>query len=349
MNILLLLITIVSLCISVLVATHLFRQIHTQEPRGRSIPILIIGLIYAILSAISLLWSINLLEFSRADFFIVYSIVMAVQSMALITMLFKLSGNRKILYSFLIFGLSIPLTLLDPSYFHLTIPISLLIMVMTFLTFSDSYKKYVLILVAYTSLSLIFYIISLIIENSLIFLNLISVIIFLIFINSFLKDIKETPEVQHLHPKIPTSPTIHFLKHFIFIIIITNFIFIGTITTHEFGHVLMAQSADCQDIKIVYELRGLPHTEINCSNISEKQKWAMGGLLLPFLVAALLMFGGGKSVKEFALQIIGFNLIIAYSDIQVMGFSETIATFTTIFGVCLSILSLALLAKSRTD
>lgn len=129
----------------------------------------------------------------------------------------------------------------------------------------------------------------------------------------------------------------------------TNFIFIGTISVHEFGHLLTSSQSDCEEIKIVYELKSLPHTEIKCEDISEQNRWIAGGILLPLALAFFLFFSGGKFIKEIALQIVGFDLAISYLDIKALGFSETIATFILIIGAALVVFTLGLLAKSRTE
>jgi hypothetical protein len=118
---------------------------------------------------------------------------------------------------------------------------------------------------------------------------------------------------------------------------------------HEFGHLLTSSQSDCKEAKIVYELNGLPHTEIKCDDTSMKNRWILGGILFPFIIALLLFISGGKSIKELALQIVGFNMIISYLDLISLNLSEAIATFALVLGIILAVFSLALLVKSRVE
>jgi hypothetical protein len=140
-----------------------------------------------------------------------------------------------------------------------------------------------------------------------------------------------------------------FLRYFVFIIILTNFIFIGVLAVHEGGHFLISKlNPDCTLERIVYE-GGLPHTEILCNNsVSSTNKIIFGGIFIPIIIALLLFFGGGTFMKEISLLIIGFNILISYKDFMDLGFSQNISTFFSIFGGIVILLAIGILAKSRT-
>jgi len=226
---------------------------------------------------------------------------------------------------------------------------SLLITLLTFLSTTSVHEIPTRYLIFYTSISLFLYLVATLFQSLTQLLALISVALFLIFIVSFLKFLKLNIIQKFSTPQLPESPLTHFLKHFVFIIIITNFMFIGTVSVHEFGHLLTSSNSNCEETKIVYELKGLPHTEITCEDTSQKNKWILGGILLPFIVAVFLFFSGGEFIKELALQIIGFNLIISYLDLISLNLSEAIATTILITGIALTTFSLALLVKSRVE
>jgi hypothetical protein len=140
----------------------------------------------------------------------------------------------------------------------------------------------------------------------------------------------------------------NFFQFFIFIVVLTNFVFIGTISVHELGHLTASQFYDCQYRRIVYE-QGIPHTDLLCQDIPNKTFLILGGVLLPFLAAFLLFIAGGKFMKETSLLIVGFNFIASYRDFLDLGLSENISVFIVFFGIFMLILGLALLAKSRTE
>jgi hypothetical protein len=140
-----------------------------------------------------------------------------------------------------------------------------------------------------------------------------------------------------------------FLRYFIFIIILTNFIFVGVLAVHEIGHFAISKlSPNCELERIVYE-GNLPHTEILCKNSPESMnKIIFGGIFLPIIIAFLFFIGGGTFMKEISLLIFGFNLLISYKDFMDLGFSQGISTFFSIFGGVIVILAIGILAKSRT-
>ncbi|MGY4884303.1 MAG: hypothetical protein ACP5NZ_01865 [Nanobdellota archaeon] len=118
---------------------------------------------------------------------------------------------------------------------------------------------------------------------------------------------------------------------------------------HEGGHFSISKlNPNCNLERIVYE-GGLPHTEILCNNFVTSTNWIIfGGIFIPVIVALLLFFGGGTFMKEIALLIIGFDILISYEDFIDLGFSQNISVFFSIFGAAIVLLAIAILAKSRT-
>lgn len=349
MEIILLISALVTFAIFLTIFISLLKEIRTSSFNKKEIPLIILGLTYLTFTASLLLWTINFFSFTPSDFFIVFSVILIIQTICFLTILYKLKQNKKIFYTLLPFAFLIPLMSFMPQFIHLAIPTSFFITLLVFLTTTSIHKKTTKYLILYTSISLFFYLFTLLWTNLIPTLILISSILFLVFIISFLKFLQQTPrQLFPLHNE-PESPIIHFLKHLVFIVILTNFIFIGTISIHEFGHLVASSQSDCEETKIIYELKGLPHTEVNCKNTEDKNFWILGGVLLPLIIAIFFLFCGGKFIKELALQIVGFNLIISYLDFISLGFSETIATFILILGIAIIALSLALLAKSRIE
>lgn len=349
MQILLLLISITALIITALTGTYLFKKYKLNSLKDFDFFILILSLIYLIFGIFTFIWGISASGLNLENLTILISSLIIIQTIALILILSRLQKNKKIIYPISLLLISILPTFLNKSYFHITIPAAFLVIIMTFLAFANEHKSHISILVAYASLSLMFYLTSFITTKPILLLILVSTTIFLLFLAEFLKFLKIPQKIILNHPRSPRSPIILFLKHLIFVIIITNFIFIGTVSTHELGHAVSAQSSECEDTRIIYELNGFPHTEINCEDVPAKQKWILSGILFPFIIALLLMFGGGKSIKEIALEIIGFNLAISYLDFQALGASKIFAVTLMILGIGLSGTGLILLAKSRTE
>jgi len=180
---------------------------------------------------------------------------------------------------------------------------------------------------------------------------LISNSFFFIFLFFFSLDIKKF-SFSSFEKKLKLKKTYYifdFLRYFIFLVILTNFIFIGVLAVHEGGHFLMSKlNPDCNLERIVYE-GGLPHTEVLCNeNSVSMDKIILGGIFLPILLALLLFLGGGTFMKEISLLILGFDLLVSYKDFMDLGFSTVLSTFFSIFGGIIILLAVGILAKSRT-
>lgn len=349
METILLLTALASSAIFLTIFISLIKEIKTSSFNSKEIPLIVLGIVYLVFTITLILWITSTLTFQSSDLLIVISTILIIQAICILAILYKIRKNRKIYLGLIPLAFLIPLVIHAPKFLHLTIPTSFFIILITFLTTTSINGKTTRCLILYTSISLFLYLFAILWQNLISTFALISTILFLIFTIPFLKFLQQTAHNHYFPPSAPESPLIHFLKHFVFIIIITNFIFIGTVSVHEFGHLLASSSSGCEETKIVYELQGLPHTEINCADLSNKNRWTLGGILLPITVAIFLFFAAGKFIKELSLQIIGFNLMISYLDFMALGISKTIATFISVSGVALTIFSLALLIKSRVE
>lgn len=347
MNFQLLLTAIITLLTSFFIVKYIIKEIIANTFKRRDFVLIFLSLLYFIVTAIFFMWSSGIFEFNDIDFLIVYSSMLVFQTISLVLILYYQTKNKKVLYPLSFYLIIFLLGFLQAFLIHLIIPLSILIILFSFLIFSDNHRKTMFFLILYTTISLFSYLISLIWRGLIPSLNLLSSLLFLLFIISFLKSLRIHKDNSPNYFQEQESPLIHFLRYFIFLIILTNFIFIGTVSVHEFGHLLIATTTTCENTKIVYSLNEFPHTEVNCENQTSKNLWILGGITLPFLVGILLFFTGGVSIKEIALQIIGFNLIFSYLDIVALTLSKTVAIFAFLLGVALSMLSLVLLAKSR--
>ena len=349
MEVVLFITALATLSIFLVILMSLIKEIRTESLNRKEVPLTILALSYLVFTISLFLWSINFFPFNLSDFLIVFSIVLIVQTICLLTIQYEIKQNKKIFYALFPLALALPIVFYIPNSIHLIIPITLFITLLTFLTTISLHKKVTRYIILYTAVSLFLYLFAVLWQNMITTLTLVSSMLFLLFITSFLKSLKFNIQQSPHLSREPESPLIHFLKHFVFIIIITNFVFIGTISVHELGHLLASSQSDCEESKIIYELEGLPHTQIKCTDTSQQNLWILGGILLPFAIAFFLFFSGGKFIKEFSAQIVGFNLILSYLDIMALGFSKAIATFSLVSGIILATFSLALLVKTRVD
>jgi hypothetical protein len=342
--------TIISLIIFLIIFLSLIKEIKSKSLERKEIPLVIIAISYLLLAMTLILRQTNSISLNPTDFLSIFSIVLTAKAIALLIILTEIREDKKVLYNLIPFAFLIPLIAISPKNIHMLIPVSLFAILLSFLQTTSIHKNPTRYLIIYISASLFTYLLAIYIPELTQILMTASVLLFIPFTFSFLKFLNKNQKLKRRYTrKEAESPIIYMLKHLIFIIIITNFVFIGTVSIHELGHLGASAISKCEGSRIVYELEGLPHTEIDCELKNGKSIWILGGLLLPIIFASFLIVGGGKFIREIAIQIIGFNLIISYMDTKALGSTEAISMFIVLIGVALVALSIGLLAKSRVE
>ena len=349
MEIIFLFCSITLLLVASVIAVYLIRGPSFEKLKKINLYLLLLSFLYIIFSIISLLWAIKPQGFENLEFLILFTIVIFLQSLILTAIIFEFSKKRKIFLILLSYVFCIPAIILSPNLIVLVGMVAYLVQIAIFSIFL-SYQNYKIpsyIMIIYSIYSLGFYtLFSLGLANPRIFL-LSSSILFLIFITIFTKNLKSFKLFIASPKKSKDSYIVSLLKHFIFLVVLTNFLFIGTLSFHEFGHMGTARILGCSEIKIVYENTGIPYTEILCEDIN-KTYTILGGVLLPLIIAILLFFVGGHFMKESSLMIAGFNLMISYRDFLSLNISQNISLFITFCGAALALFGLIQLTRSRT-
>ncbi len=344
--------SLIALIISGYLIFDFFKKLKNDSYKKSSNLFFILSLSYLIFAIFLFLWSFNIFIFQLNDFYSLYSLMILFQTFLLFYLIYVFRDKKRIFYFFFCYLTIFSYGLIGVSIPHLLLISSFLIILLLFILmiYVPHFEKISFLAILYASVSLIIQIFTIFYEKFLIFGSLISNIFFMFFIFYFLKRIERFPiEFFNKKRKIKKrNPLVDFLRYFVFIIILTNFIFIGTITVHEAGHLLSSRAYDCGFDRIIYE-SGLPHTEILCGDdFASLENVILGGMLLPLLIAILLFFAGGTFIKEVSLLIAGFNFMISYKDIIDLGFTRNISLFFSLIGGILILVAIILLAKSRT-
>ena len=311
-----------------------------------------IGFIYFVISLVSFLWFFEVLKYAPNDFLFLYSVALIIQSLILFKVIYSLSKNKRLFYflSFYLIGLFFLLFSIN-SFLKLSLIASSLFSLLLFIEFSflgEHYRKTGYFGMFYSAISILSGILVYLKIGSVYSFNIVLSLAFLIFSFHFLKNLKKySQDLKTQSPK-EKSYFFHLLSHLIFIIAFTNFIFIGTVGVHEFGHFGTSKFFDCAYQKIVYDGEFF-HTEILCSNTSSDFFVTLGGIALPFLVALFLFLVGGKFMKEVAILMACFNFIAISNDLSFLGISDNLIIVSIVLGVGLIIYGLLLLAKSRSE
>jgi hypothetical protein len=314
----------------------------------------LMGLSFLLLCIFFSSWFFGITVYNPIDLLFIHSIIVFFEAVLLLIIVYYLRRSKKIFYLFFIYIIFILSLIIGLDFANFLLISSLLLIMILFILLISFpiFARTSKFAVFYSSISLFLQILLLFQNQFSPVISLISNIFFFIFLFFLLKEIKELP---HDFFERRTLRLIHshylfdFLRYFVFIIILTNFIFIGVLAVHEGGHFLVSKiSPGCDLERIVYE-GGLPHTEILCDNsVISTNKIIFGGIFIPIIVALLFFFGGGTFMKEISLLIIGFNILISYKDFMDLGFSQNISTFFSIFGGIVILLAIGILAKSRT-
>jgi hypothetical protein len=311
-----------------------------------------IGLIYFLISLSSILWFFDILNYVENDFLFLYAVALILQSLILFRVIYLFSQNKRLFY-FLGFYLIILFSFLFSmnSFLNLSLIASSLFILLIFIEFTfldECYKKSGYFGILYATISIIFNLILFLGKGNVYFFSLIFGIFFLVFAYLFLSDLEKFPLNCPLKFRKERSYLFTLLGHLIFIITLANFVFIGTIAIHEFGHYGASKFYDCDYQKIVYE-GDFFHTEILCSSLGNNLGVVLGGILLPLVLALVLFFIGGSFMREVAFLVFGFNLISISRDLSDLGVSDNLAFISIFCGILALIYGLFLLAKSKSE
>ncbi len=342
---------IISLVILIILFKGIFKFYNEKDIRILSLLFAFLSCIYAVFISLFILWFLEIIKYNSTDFLYILSFLAAFQSIIFFSISYYFTRNKNNFFFLGIFLLIAFSYFLHLNFSNILISVSFLLILIVFIKFTldDNYKKIGYAAIVFSSIMLLFQLILIIVLNQPYFFSIIYNIAFLFFLLIFSQQmINKKLKFKEYLPKKQRPYFFNFFQFFIFIVVLTNFIFIGTISVHELGHLAASQFYDCEYRRIVYE-KGIPHTDLLCQNLPNKTFLIIGGVLLPFVAALLLFLAGGKFMKETSLLIVGFNLIASYRDFLDLGISENISIFIVFFGIFILILGLALLAKSRTE
>ena len=305
-----------------------------------------------ILAIMFFFWSF-LLDYSVKDYLLIFSVAVVFQSIMMFRTIYVFDKNKKLFYLLFLYLFSLfSVIFTSLNFSHVLLSISFLLFMIISLNFSSrfpAYRKVGFFGIFYSSISLFCQLLVLFNKIDLLYFSIVSNILLLGFLAIFLREIKKNPPIlkeQNICRK--ESLAFSFLKYFVFVITLVNFIFLGTIGVHELGHLFASRFYDCDYRRIVYE-ENLPRTEVLCKDIGTTKFMLLGGVVFPLAIALIILLIGGSFIREIAVLAMGFNFLFSYRDLIDFGLSESIAFVLGILGVILVIIGIALLARARIE
>ena len=138
----------------------------------------------------------------------------------------------------------------------------------------------------------------------------------------------------------------HAIKLWFFVIGLSSFIIIGSITVHEFGHAVAGVSLGCDIESITLYAQGTnPNTNIRCSDNIANVLVSLAGMTFNILFGIIFLFAERPIINKMAYMFFGFGLYSGKMDLQSIGFPVIISSLVSLVGICLIIYSLYLLCK----
>jgi hypothetical protein len=348
---------IICLAVALLLFFNFFKQRNNKKTRKIVNYLSCIGILYFLVSIFCFLWLLNsagymLPGYQEDDFVFIYSLTVLIQSIFLFMIAYSFSANSKMFY-FLLFYIIIFLSFFSSvfNFLYLFLTTSFLLTLLLFLSLLSRHEECRISSyfgIFYSVISLLFSILLLFRIGNIFIFSIISNLVFFAFFFIFIKNIKKYPCAAGRSAKAyGQNKLLSFLRYFVFILVLTNFVFIATIAIHELGHLAVSKFYGCQDVRIVYERE--IYTQVSCGSALNNNILLLGGVLLPLLIAAVLFIVDGKFIKDISLLVVGFDLMASHKDLLDMGFSWNIVLLSLIAGALFLIAGIAMLIRSRLE
>jgi len=345
---------IISLAIFLYVSLNVYKHFRDERVKKVIWYFLLIGFLYLIISIFSFLWFFEILTYVESDFLFIYSLLILLQSLFLFILVYYITNNKRFFYILisyiLLFFLVLLLGISFMNYFILASFLFMLFLFIGMVMINEDFRKTGYFGIVYSVVSIICHVLFFLDVGCLCYFNLVSNLFMAVFIWFFLKNLEKSPlSLDKIDVGGKKSYTLVFLSHFVFMLVLINFVFVGTVVLHEFVHLTVSSFYGCEYGKIVYE-GNFPRTEILCSGGAPANPLIIAsGLLFPSVLAFVLLFIGGKFLREIGLLMLGFNLVVSYRDFSDLGLSDNLIMFFLILGIFLSVAGIMFLARSKTE
>jgi hypothetical protein len=305
----------------------------------------ILLLTYFIFFVIFILWLAGFLNYQVFDLIRIYSFVIFFQTLALSNLALELKSRIFIFIFYLsCFLVSFFSELFLPLFIILSFLINLIFSIYSLDTDREkSRTNNIFFFIVYSCYSILVQISLIFNQELFVYLLILSNILFLFFVLTFTTD---SSKKEHFSDNTENF-IFKFAKSFLFVIILANFTFIGTLSIHELGHFAAAKISPCSGEKIVFD-GGFLHTEVVC-NGENNLLLLLAGPLIPAILGIFLITLGGRFVKEVSLLMIGFNFLASFKDLLDLGLSETVVISISLFGFIIICFGIFFLAKFRLE
>ncbi|MBI2133940.1 hypothetical protein HYU11_04630 [Candidatus Woesearchaeota archaeon] len=309
---------------------------------GGAVTFFVQGILYV-------LWALGGVKLTSGDPLFVFSVFSVITALILLFLVYSLVRKGKLLFLLLIFALSIiPLRIDMMLFFKIASVMSYLLVLIFFvelLVFNSkdaSFRRAAISGIAYSGASLLFIF-------SDFFLNYSSGIVFfarnaaLIMSLFFLGKCFERSKITLSDPKDIFIPAL-FVKYLIFVLGLSAFTLLGTLSIHELGHSFAARAYGCDSKIVLYEMDQNPYTEFSCASGYSEIAITASGIVLPFVIALFFIISGEMLIVRVGYLIMGFNLFLSFRDFSELSLSPSAIWIITAFSVVTVLFSIIMLS-----
>lgn len=142
-------------------------------------------------------------------------------------------------------------------------------------------------------------------------------------------------------PPVALPMPVHAIKLVTLMISLSAFLLVGTLATHEFGHVLAANWYGCEHTGPAYDLSGTAaHLDVRCFESHNEMMLLLSGFLVTTLMAMLLFVTGNAFIRNLALLVGSFGIIVANADFRELGMTSSIVFIVDALSLLLVMLAL---------
>ncbi|MBN2454492.1 hypothetical protein JXB11_03015 [Candidatus Woesearchaeota archaeon] len=333
----------IAICCVALYTFFSWRKSGSEENTSRYIGV--IGLMMFVPSMMNALWAFSLLEPSVQDAFLINGLFSILLAPLMLVVIYRLTRNRNLLYLLALFAISLvslPYSfskffvslLIAANLLFLIISLEVLIIKRYHIQFAGGIGALYSITAVTFSVLLLFgaeyseiwwFIPNMMLAAMLFMLHL---------------DIKYYSILSPKEPaeKKPRAKKVFmgliFARYLLYVISVASITMIATVSLHELGHALTASYYGCEPTRIIYDLHNPPYTEIGCSSLgSSAIIITLAGIIFVFIAAMLFYATEGVFTTRLAELMIGFGFLIAYTDLQDLGISESIILLIMVLSV----------------
>ena len=289
----------------------------------------ILGILVLIPSYINLSWALRILPPNETDFMLIMGGMEIIVTILLSTILFRLTKLKNIIFLNFIYILGILGALLNiASFFIITSALTLVLLLTLSIELHTINRKLSNLLLQFTIFSSIIFILVPFYENISLLLWVIPNLSLMPLL--FAMNNKKNAVTKNNNK---TNSSIIFIRFILYIICLTSFIYISTITIHEMGHALTGNYYGCEkSIAVVFDIHKGSHTELICNNYSNPIALSLSGAALTLLIGLAFLIINDDFTKIISILIFGFSLSVLTQDLLDVGISRNITSIIIFIG-----------------